>query len=89
MEVFLVLAIAVAIIVVVIAIVRGTAPKDYVDASGRLRCGKCKKIVYLNGSSAKDAADKAERRGLYLRAYHEGRCGNWHLTSQLPRSRHF
>ena len=89
MEVFLVLAIAVAIIVVVIAIVRGTAPKDYVDASGRLRCGKCKKIVYLNGSSAEDAAVKAARRGLYLRAYHEGRCGKWHLTSQLPRSRHF
>ena len=55
MGVFLVLAIAVAIIVV-IAIVRGTAPKDYVDAGGRPRCGKCKKIVYRNGSSAEGVA---------------------------------
>ena len=52
---------------------------------GRNRCGRCKKIVYDDGESAHSAAENALQQGTYLRAYYEGRCGNWHLTSQQPR----
>ena len=60
-------------------------PADYTDEKGRTRCGRCKKIVYDDGETAHSAAESAVNRGTYLRAYYEGRCGKWHLTSQEPR----
>ena len=80
--------IATIVIVVAIAwIVRKLTapPADYTDDKGRNRCGRCKKIMYGDGESAHSAAENALERGTYLRAYYEGRCGNWHLTSQQPR----
>ena len=56
----------------------------YTDTVGRVRCRKCQKVVYGDGESAHGAAENASRRGAYLRAYCDNRCGNWHLTSQLP-----
>lgn len=76
------------LIVVVIAWVvwrLTSSPADYTDAKGRSRCGRCKKIVYDDGEGAQSAAEKAMRRGTYLRAYYNDRCGYWHLTSQQPR----
>ena len=75
------------LIVVAIALVirKFAAPSDYTDTKGRNRCGRCKKIVYDDGESAQSAAENALQRGTYLRAYYEGRCGKWHLTSQQPR----
>ena len=60
-------------------------PADYTDDKGRTRCGRCKKLVYVDGESAHSAAENALQRGTYLRAYYEDRCGNWHLTSKQPR----
>lgn len=57
----------------------------YTDTEGRLRCRKCKKIVYSDGESAHGATEFATYQGTYLRAYYENRCGNWHLSSQAPR----
>jgi hypothetical protein len=75
------------LIIVAIALVirKFTTPSDYTDAKGRNRCGRCKKIVYDDGESAHSAAENALRRNVYLRAYYDGRCGYWHLTSQQPR----
>lgn len=67
------------------AIRKFAAPSDYTDEQGRIRCGRCKKIVYDDGEVAHSAAESAVNRGTYLRAYYEGRCGKWHLTSQEPR----
>lgn len=81
-------------IIVTILIVVGIAllirrltapPADYTDDKGRSRCGRCKKIVYGDGESAQSAAENAQQRGTYLRAYYNDRCGYWHLTSQEPR----
>lgn len=55
----------------------------YTDTEGRIRCRRCRKIVYSDGESAHGAAEGAAIRGTYLRAYYESRCGNWHLTSQV------
>ena len=60
-------------------------PSDYTDDKGRLRCGRCKKIVYDSDEGAQSAAENALRRGVYLRAYYENKCSKWHLTSQRPR----
>ena len=56
----------------------------YADTEDRVRCRRCQKIAYNDGESAHGAAENASRRGTYLRAYFEQRCGNWHLTSQAP-----
>ena len=60
-----------------------------VDAKGRVRCRRCDKLVYRNVESAEEAVELAGRRGVHLRAYHERRCGSWHLSSQPPRVRGF
>ena len=57
----------------------------YLDTEGRTRCRKCRKIAYGDGESAHGAAEIASNRGTYLRAYYENRCGNWHLSSEMPR----
>ena len=83
MEIILTIVIVVAIALIVRKLT--APPADYTDDQGRSRCGRCKKIVYGDGESANSAAESAIGRGTYLRAYYEGRCGNWHLTSQEPR----
>ena len=57
----------------------------YTDTEGRTRCRKCRKIAYGDGESANGVAESAAGRGTYLRAYYENRCGNWHLSSEMPR----
>ena len=83
MEIILTILIVVAIAWIIRKIT--APPSDYTDKKGRNRCGRCKKIVYADGESAHSAAENALRRGTYLRAYYENRCGKWHLTSQQPR----
>ena len=56
----------------------------YTDTESRVRCRKCRKLVFGDGESAHAAAVSATDRGTYLRAYYENRCGNWHLSSQAP-----
>ena len=57
----------------------------YTDTEGRIRCRKCRKIAYGDGESAKGAAERAAGRATYSRAYRENQCGNWHLSSEMPR----
>ena len=57
----------------------------YTDTEGRTRCRRCRKIAYGDGESANGVAESAAGRGTYLRAYYENRCGNWHLSSEMPR----
>ena len=56
----------------------------YTDTESRVRCRKCRKLVFGDGESAHAAAVTATDRGTYLRVYYENRCRNWHLTSQAP-----
>ena len=83
------IAVLIAVGLVIRAITNAVRPKDFQDTRGRARCGKCQKILYRNGRSAEAAAENARTRGTYLRAYYDRRCGYWHLTSQLPRTRRF
>ena len=78
-------AVLIVVTVILLKTFGGSTPKDYLDTRGRPRCGRCKKISYRDSVSAQRAADNAGRRGTYLRAYHERKCGRWHLTSQPPR----
>ena len=89
MEIVIGIVVVAAVVVVLAKAIAGSAPRDYLDSRGRARCGRCKKISFHDSASARSAADNAVRRGTYLRAYYERRCGRWHLTSQQPRSWRF
>lgn len=43
------------------------------------------KLVFGARTAARDAAKKAERRGIYLSPYRCQLCGEWHLTSMTDR----
>ena len=84
--VILVLALGLGLLLLVVFSPRVEAPpppKDYLDEKRRLRCWRCRKLIYTSELNAQAAADNAERYNTYLRVYFEPSCGKWHLTSQV------
>ena len=59
----------------------------YSDRKGKDRCRRCEKLVFDSKWTAEDVVSGARDRGTNLRAYFDGECGFWHLTSQAERSR--
>ena len=82
--------VAVAALIALVVIVRrlggGKAGQPTYRDGRQIRCHACRKVVYTDASAAQSAAGRLGGQGLYRRAYHERRCGHWHLTSQLPRN---
>ena len=62
---------------------QGETRLNVANTRRRERCSYCDKVVFYNEL---DAVDETHRvyalNGEYRRAYHEPRCGYWHVTSQ-------
>ncbi|MDE2839360.1 MAG: hypothetical protein OXM03_01900 [Chloroflexota bacterium] len=70
------------------SLVSGVVRSDrrvYVDKHRQERCYACDKVVFADWEGAQRAVLRFSSDEDLRRAYHEDRCGYWHLTSQAPR----